>query len=180
MFIKLLGLTTTALLLVSAQFAFAGDHTHHKPGAEYHAGYVKPGAAVELTHDYDGKTQLGEFETISASLSHIYEDGALSVTLLAPPELHVSAFAPVQDYPIYQGSTFDLPIQFSGLDNGAYTLSLEIVYESPEGQQSRRVLSIPVYVGSAVSEKSIFAAHKNVAAISQSGVIGLAAVEVIE
>ena len=180
MFIKLLTFTASALLLVGGQSATAKDHAHPKTDTRRHAGYVKPGAAVELSHDYDGKTQLGEFETITATLSHIYENGALTVTLLASPELHVSAFASVKDYPIYQGSTFDLSIQFSGMAKGTYTLSLEVVYESPMDQQSRRVLSIPVNIGGADIEKSTTSAHKDVAVISKFGVIGLAAIEVIE
>lgn len=180
MLIKILALTGSALLLTAAQSASAEDHTHHKSDAKPHAGYVKPGAAVELSHDYDGKTAVGAFETMTATLTHIYEDGVISVTLLSPPELQVSAFMPVQNNPVYRGSTFELPIQFSGTINGAYTISLETVYASPDGQQSRRVLSIPVNIGTGSFEKSSAAKSKASDTVSKSGVIGLAAIEVIE
>jgi len=180
MFIKLLRITASAVIFASAQTAAGADHTHQKSDAQAHAGYVKPGAAVALSHDYDGKTQLGEFETITASISHIYESGALSITLLSPPELQVSAFVTVQNSPIYQGSTFELPIQFSAAVNGAFTLSFETVYESPEGQQSRRVLSIPVYIGTTAVEKSNSVESDAIKTVSKTGVIGLAAIEVIE
>lgn len=178
--IKILALTGSALLLVGAQYASAEDHTHDKSDTQHHAGYVKPGAAVALSHDYDGKTELGAFETITASLSHIYEDGTLSVSLLSPPELQVSAFSPLHNRPIYRGSSFELPIQFSGTTDGAYTISLETVYESSDGQQSRRVLSIPVNIGNGAFEKSSPTQSKASYTVSKSGVIGLAAMEVIE
>lgn len=180
MLIKILALTGPALLLVGAHSASAEDHTHHKSETQHHAGYVKPGAAVALSHDYDGKTALGAFETITATLTHIYEDGAISVSLLSPPELQVSAFSPLHNRPLYRGTSFELPIQFSGTTNGAYTISLETVYESSDGQQSRRVLSIPVNIGKAAFEKSSPAKSKASYTDSKSGVIGLTAIEVIE
>jgi len=50
---------------------FSGSHdaaeTHKHTHKETH--YVKPGAAVSLSHDYDGQTLLGEIETLSLTLT---------------------------------------------------------------------------------------------------------------
>ena len=172
-------LAAAACLMMCAQSS-AQSAVSQKAHAPHHAGYVKPGAAVSLTHDYDGQTGVGEFETFTAMLAHIYADGSLSVSLLAPNELFVSAFTPIQNMPIYSGSTLDLPIQFSSAVSGNFTLSFEAVYDSAGGHQSRRILSIPVTIGSQTSEKTNFAGKANIETKSKSGLIALPAIEVIE
>lgn len=185
--IKILALTAAVLVLASAQLASSNDHMYshgvmqHKIHASHNTGFVKPGAAVALSHDYDGKTRLGELETVSVTLSHIYQDGVLSVGLLSAPDVQISAFTPMKNISVYQGSTLDIPIQFSGIKHGRFTLSLEIVYKSPDGQESRRVLSVPVNIGDDIFKKTDVDissdAESNKA--KSSGLIGLAATEVI-
>ena len=181
-----LALAGAVMTLAGAQSAASNDHAHehsaeqHKTYVRKNVGFVKPGAAVTLSHDYDGKTGLGEFETLTATLGHIYQDGALSVALLSAPDIHISAFTPVQNMPVYQGSTLDLPIQFSSSKFGNFTLSLEAVYNSPDGHESRRVLSIPVNVGGKILEKTPASSNAEFQTETKSGLIGLAAIEVIE
>jgi hypothetical protein len=117
---------------------------------------------------------------VSAKLSHIYQDGNLSVTLLSASDLQISAFTPLQNIAIYQGSALEIPIQFSSLSQGRFTLSLEAVYKSPEGQESRRVLSIPVNIGGKTSEKTPVSGRAKGITNTESGLVGLAAIEVIE
>ncbi len=152
----------------------AKSHKHHKKA------YVKPGAAVSLSHDYDGKTYIGEFETLTASLSHIYQDGTVSVDLLAPHSLQITAFSPLHNMPIQSGSSLDLPIQFSSRKAGAYTMSLQVLYKTPMGDESRRVLSIDVNIGDDVFGKVMNAPNANITTVSQKGLVALPAIEVIE
>lgn len=182
----ILVLAGAALPLASTQSAASNEMSHShsaaQPKAHNHhtTGFVKPGAAVTLSHDYDGKTGVGELETISATLSHIYQDGALSVALLSAPDIQISAFTPIQNTPVYTGSTLDLPIQFSSQSHGYFPLSLEVVYTSSGGQESRRVLSIPVNIGGNIPEKILASNGTEVRTNTKSGVIGLPAFEVIE
>jgi len=183
---EILTLIGAVFILAGAQSASANDHTHlhsaaqHKTHVNHFSGYVKPGAAVALFHDYDGDTELGEYETVSATLTHIYQDGTLTVTLLAPPDIQISAFSPIRKMPLSQGSFLDIPVQFSSTNPGAFTLSLETVYESVDGQESRRILSIPVNVGGKLLEKTSVSGKIETETASKSGVIGLAAIEVIK
>ena len=184
--IYITALTCAVFLLAGTQSAASNEHAHghgeaaHKSNAKPFTGFVKPGAAVTLSHDYDGKTGLGELETFTATLSHIYQDGALSVELLAAPHIQISAFTPIYNMPVYKGSTLDLPIQFSGTKAGDFTISLERVYKAPDRQESRRVVSVPVNIGGEVLEKALDSGDADVKTDFKSGLIALTAIEVIE
>lgn len=161
MFLKTITLSSVALLIASAGYVATSDteahsDVQHKSEAahhNHHAGYVKPGAGVAITHDYDGQTHLGELETVTLTLSHLYEDGALSVDILPTENLQIFSNMPVQGR-LYHGSTLSLPIQVSGTLNGTYSIAIEAVYNSPQGQQSRRVLSIPITIGEIAAGKT--------------------------
>ncbi len=184
--IIILILAGASLTFADTQSASSKEPVHaqssakHKSHVHKKTGFVKPGAAVTLSHDYDGKTELGELETVSAKLSHLYQAGVLSVALLSDPDIQISAFTPLQKKALYQGVTLDLPIQFSSLSQGRFTLSLETVYTSPEGQESRRVLSIPVNVGGEKIEKMPNLSRTKHKTNTESGLVGLAAIEVIQ
>lgn len=155
MFFKTLGLTSALLLMAGASFLsshapYGGEESHHKISNANHvhaSGYVKPGAGVMLSDDYDGQTGAGEIETIMLSLSHLYDEGYLTVALIPSPELHIISDMTPQHFQLSQSSVVSLPVQVSGSTEGNYSLGLEAIYESPDGHQSRRVLSIPVNIG---------------------------------
>jgi len=163
MLFKTIFLSSTALLMTEAerppslaqteayksQLCKHGINTH-----EHHAGYIKPGAAIALTHDYDGQTAVGEFETITLTLNHIYENGNLSIDILPTEGLQVFSDLPLKNHTMQTNRNLSIPIQFSGMTNGIYSIAVEAVYESPEGQQSRRVISVPITVGTRAANKS--------------------------
>jgi len=165
----LLALAGSALLSVACP---------HKPDA-HHAGYVKPGAAVMLSHDYDGQTAVGEFETVTAHLDHIYDDGLLSVELLEAPGLQLLSTRALKEHPISSGSTLAFPIQFSSTVAGHYTLSLQTIYESPLDHESRRVVSIPIVIGK-TSMGKVQPERMKTTKSNRLGVVRLPAMETIE
>lgn len=174
---------SAVLGLVGASSAFANGPVTaapHKSHVKQSAGYVKPGAAVTLSHDYDGSTATGNFETLTASLSHVYQDGHLSVGLLTQDEIQISGFTPIRNMPVSSGSILDIPIQFSSLVQGHFTLSLDTVYRDPDGNESRRVLSILVSIGGETFEKSSAQTQVEINTVSKTDLIGLPAIEVIE
>lgn len=147
------------------------EHSHHN-------GYVKPGAAIDLIHDYDGQTAAGEREDITVTLRHIYSDGTLTVRVLQPSELQVVTNFSEQTHPIERGSTLALPLRFSGIQMGAFSIGIEVVYESVSGHQSRRVLSVPIIIGSQPVEKRTQQATKQTSS-TRGGMIALPATETI-
>jgi len=168
---------TTLLTIASSVLLSAG--VSEKTNAHHHAGYFKPGAAVSIMHDYDGQTKLGEFETVTATINHIYEDGALSVQVSAPPELQVLSSKIVSKELIFAGSTLSLPVQISGTSSGLFSLSFEITYEDPFGHQSRRVISIPVSIGKTSIGKTQSAKNEPTE-VKSTGLIMLSAREFVE
>ena len=180
MFIKTIGITAVIICATGAALLPANTASSENKSLDTHeVTFVKPGAAVDLTHDYDGKTQKGELETLTLTLTHIYEEGYLKVRLLPPPELQIHSDTNLHTLQIQAGSSFALPVKFSSATDGTYYLGLETVYESPKGQQSRRVLSVPITVGVQPAEKSRASEPKDNHVISE-GIIALPAREVIK
>ena len=187
MFLKIITLSSAAFLIAGASLIANADkaeshskspHTHSHQAEAHQAGYVKPGAAITLTHDYDGQTKLGEFETVTLSLSHIYEDGYLSVEILPTPDLQIFSNHGLDKVELQTSSAVTLPIQFSGAANGSYSIAIETVYVSQNGQQSRRVLSLPITIGVKPAGKTQPTTPK-VSKPAAKGIIALPANEVI-
>ena len=163
-----------ATALSISEAAWAGNT---KVDMHRHVEFVKPGAAVSMTHNYDGETALGEVKHFTVTLGHLYESGFLTAQLLTPTGLQLMPdHEPVQSR-LTSGSKLSLPVQFSSAQAGEYFIGIDIVYESPMGEQSRRVLSVPVIIGTKSSEKTqAKAAPSN----SAKGLIIMSAQEVIK
>lgn len=158
--------------------AYAAE-SPQKSEAHIHAGYVKPGAAISLRHDYDGQTDAGELETFTVTLDHIYEAGYLTVQWLDTAEVVISADTNPSQIELSAGSSFALPVQFSSVKNGHYMIGLDVIYESLEGQQSRRVLSVPVTIGTTVTNKRVSAPSTKAEPKAVQGLIIMTAKETI-
>ena len=178
--VKALSLITAILFFTGFTFLPAGKiNSANKPATSQDVTFVKPGAAVDLTHDYDGKTQKRELETVALTLNHIYEEGYLSVSLLPPPRLQIVSDMNPYKFRLQAGSTFTLPVQFFSAVEGTYSLGLEAVYESLDGHQSRRVLSLPITIGTKTTEKVQSSRLKDVN-VTTKGIISLPARETIK
>ena len=101
----------------------------------------------------------------------------MTIDILPTTELQVFSNMPAQKIELYHGSTLSMPIQFSGTINGTYSLAIEAVYDSLDGQQSRRVLSVPIVIGPKPAAKSQPANPQQTK--SKTGLIVLPAQEVI-
>lgn len=144
-----------------------------------HAGYVKPGAAVSLKHDYDGLSAVGAFETITLEIEHSYEEGVLSLELLGPSEIEILWPLSAEQHFLAGPASIESSVKFSAMEPGQFSLSVEMVHESSDGYVSRRVTSIPIAVGSKVNGKTQVEKNKTVEP-NKAGLIYLPAREVIE
>jgi len=132
-----------SLLIVAAQTATAKTHAHEKCN-HAHVHFVKPGAAVSLTHDYDGKLPHNGMVNLTVTLNHIYQNGLLSAKVVPSPEMQiVSGTQTVQSY-LSEGSELMLYVQLAAPKQGEHFLGVETIYEGLSGNQTRRVFSIPV------------------------------------
>ena len=170
----------SASVVASAPSKAQEPATYAKPHAHDHAGYVKPGAAVELVHDYDGQTRIGEFETVNLSLVHIYSQGIIHAALIAPEGLILTQTNPSLRVDLYDNAPISLPVQFSSSQAGRYNLGIDVTYEEPNGHQTRRALTLPIVVGDAApAAKPQAHGHAAREEKSKDGVIALPAQEVI-
>jgi len=152
-------LTGTAASGSPSSLEGAKAHAHkscadHKHGpTAHHFGYVKPGAAIALKHNYDGQSLTGELESFSVTLSHLYSDGNLTVELLPTADLNISSNITSPNIPLHPGSDFTFQVQMSSLKQGEYRLGVSTVYEAKDGHQVRRISSIPIQIGNYESKK---------------------------
>lgn len=154
----------THIISASCLFALAGcaevnaqDKVQNKVQAKHDhvadISSVKPGAAVSLSHDYDGHTELGALETVTLSINHLYKSGTLSAAILPSAGLDIISNLAPQQTKISAGSVMQLYVQFSTLNSGAYNLNVEIIHEDAFGQQMRRTLSVPIMAGDVDMQK---------------------------
>ncbi len=153
MVVKIFGITSVIFLLTGFSFVSASSSAKaiepaNKTETSHEVSYVKPGAAVEVLHDYDGQTPKGEIESLTVTVNHIYEAGYLTVRLLPTQGLQIHSDMTPQQMKLHAGLKLSFPVQFSSMTEGTYYLGLEAVYESLESEQSRRVISVPVTIGS--------------------------------
>jgi len=172
----------TALIIFGAAALSMTTHAaenSHKSHAQSHTEFVKPGAAVSMTHGYDGHTNLGEIETFTAVLEHIYESGFLTASVKAGEGIDLMSGTNAQHMRISAGSKLSIPIQFSSRQNGQHFIGIDIIYESPDMAQTRRTLSVPVTIGTKAVEKTAAKAHQATSK-SSSGFIIMNAQEEIK
>ena len=193
MFIKALSLTGLALLIAASAAlpasnapaaSKASPQTSYIQTSYVQPSYIKPGAAIEIRYDYDGQTAIGEAETITLEISHMYSAGYLTAALMPDYGLTIITDVSEQSHSLQSGSVITLPVQLSAAQAGHYSLGVEIVYESLAGHQSRRVVSVPLTIGAAplpkAQQKPGAASFKSESQRTDSAdVIGMAARESI-
>lgn len=178
---KFISAAGLALLIASAALP-APKAPDNAPAAQT-AAYIKPGAAIDLSYDYDGQTTIGVAETITLTINHMYSRGYLTAALM--PDYGLTVLSDVSQAPhsLQSGEPITLPVQLTAKTAGTYSLGVEIVYESEQGHQSRRVVSLPLFVGTQASK-----AQQNSPAgsfnsknqkVNSTDVIGMAARETI-
>ena len=164
----------SSLIIILASY-FSDVDT--KPDMQAHAEFLKPGAAVQIHHDYKGQTALNSFETISIDVTHIYQNGILEMTVLPSQDLDIMSSLETQSVPITPDIAPKIAVQFSGQKSGLFSLAVEFIYQDPVGQQSRRVYSIPVQIGNEHRQKGSETHTKG--QTKSSGIIALKAKETV-
>ena len=155
------------------------NKTALKQTHSFSQSYVKPGAAVSLTHDYDGHTELGALETVTLSIDHLYEDGMLRAAILPSAGLDIISNMSPQQTQLSAGSVVQIYVQFSALKSGSYTLNVELIHEDRFGQHMRRTLSVPIQAGDADNQATSKTQRDVVDKVTSTGLIILPAQETI-
>ena len=116
--------------------------------------YVKPGAAIRFKHNYDGKTEVGEVETVQLSFTESYASGQMLVRLQADAALSLEPAT--QDYVFSMNSdrAHQLEIAVSAISEGKHYLNIFTSATDQSGQSKSRVFAIAFYVGEPAPKQS--------------------------
>ncbi len=134
----------SALLMSGLMVSAASAGTAHKKTA---MPYMKPGASVYLTHNYDGKTAVGEIENITVTLTEAYDTGTLTATILPTDGLTIYSDTRMHSFAMNGAAEHTLNVQVSANTDGVYYLNLQMVVEDGTGNVMRRSGGVAIYVG---------------------------------
>jgi hypothetical protein len=119
------------------------------------SNYKKPGAAVDFEHNYDGKSKVGEIDSIQLSFTEFYDNGQMRVMLNADKELNLKPAQ--QDFLFSMDSqqTHELAISVEPQAEGKYYLNVFTSVLTDNLQQPKtRVFAIAFYIGNQGQQKS--------------------------
>ncbi|WP_284285192.1 hypothetical protein [Marinibactrum halimedae] len=128
------------------------DKHHHDDSHSASEGYMKPGAGVTFTNDYDGKSNPGVMEsfTLSAKLLQPVDNVQFSISspdnILVGGEIQYSEVSP-------QSNTIEIPISVLSSEEGRYYLNVQVVTNA-SGYQSSRAHAVKVVFGNPPAMKS--------------------------
>jgi hypothetical protein len=109
--------------------------------------YMKPGAAIRFNHNYDGKTEVGDVETIQLSFKESYSSGQMQVTLQPDPALSIEPAIENYQFSMDSDKSHQLEIAVSATSEGKHFLNIFTSATDESGQSKTRVFAIAFYVG---------------------------------
>ena len=106
--------------------------------------YLKPGAKIRFTHDFDGQLIPQKMETVELSFLSKHPDGELSIRLQADSGLVVSPS--IDEYSLVLDSNEPLVVNVSltAEQPGKYYLTLFATLTSAKGMPTHRVFALAV------------------------------------
>ena len=134
--------------------AYAGGNSLEPvdKGARLGGSYQKPGAPVQLEHNYDGKTELAEVEAIDLyitpnfTLQNMEVKVSSTSNILGGQEFIFSDVAP-GSVPVH------IPVSVSATEVGRYYINV-FVTSNARGAVSARSFALPVMVGDVPKKQS--------------------------
>lgn len=121
-----------------------------------HKGYFKPGASVALQHDFSGRIDAGELGEMTVDLVMQPKDAEVSVYYTATDGLNLlsggerrTTHVSVSDFENGASPLGSQALRFSAAEDGRYYINAFVRITHPNGQSLGRVLTVPVYVGTA-------------------------------
>lgn len=150
-------LSASAMLATACSQSGNADAANAKPVIQktaqapaYLSHITKAGAAIGLTHDYDGHTKVGETETIRVTLSDRYDSGVLTVSANGSNGLSVSPENTGKSFRMDVTATHILDVQARADAEGIYSLNIQMEANVGTGQVARSTATIALYVGDSV------------------------------
>lgn len=130
--------------LTKPQQHLAEHHKHHP--TDQPANYQKPGANIQLSHNYDGQTALGETETIALTFHEQYLSGQLYLRL--KPDASLSIKPAIEDFvfSMEDVTSHSIELTVSAKSAGKYLLNIFASVMDESGRPRNRVMAVAIYV----------------------------------
>lgn len=148
-------LSTAFVAALSTACGQTSQHNHsHNASSTTEYRTVKPGAAVQMQHNYDGATAVGEIETLSIEFTHTYDSGQIDIQLYAQEGLdivsgkrQISVNAETAQYLLQE-------LAVSAAQDGRYKLYALVSVSDKLGNRQSRSFGIDIIVGDAAQQKA--------------------------
>jgi len=128
------------------QMVSADKITDKKPG-DVPNSYVKPGAAITFTHNYDGQSKPGEIENFVVNVHEEYAAGDLTVNISADDGLDINFGGGQHSFSMADNADQVINVSVSASSPGRYYLNFQAAANSGNGQVLRRSYAIAIQVG---------------------------------
>ena len=125
--------------------------------------YIKPGAAIRFNHNYDGKTEVGDVETVQLSFTESYSSGQMRVTLQADAALSLEPATENYEFSMDSDRPHQLEIAVGALSEGKHYLNIFSSAIDESGQSKSRVFAIAFYVGNPLRTQKTQGSEKSAA-----------------
>ncbi|MDG1310981.1 MAG: hypothetical protein P8P26_02845 [Porticoccaceae bacterium] len=144
-------ITSTAVLLIGLALMGCdnkGTNLAPKHASESAAsGYLKPGAAVRFSHNYEGPLQPGQQQAVELAFKVAHQSGQLSIKLQADTGLNIDSNANNYWFSLDTEQPYIIEQTIGADVDGKYYLNIFTEVLDEQGQTKTRVFAIGVQVG---------------------------------
>ena len=150
-----------------------------KAGYDGRSAYLKPGAAIRLSHDYDGSSLEGNVETVEITLSDGYDAGTLTLDVVEDSEL-IYTGAQQHVFDMSGNKDHTLTLQIGTPQSGTHYMNLFANVKNEDGSNMQRSFSVAFHVGGSSQNPKYKTAPKTLASKGEAGFIVMQAQETIK
>ena len=144
--------------------ATADNKSSHNKKEASRAGYLKPGAAIRFSHNFNGPLKPNQQQTVDLTFTVAQTSGQLTLKLQADTRLDIGT--PPEDYVFNLENEQPIVIQqtISTQASGKYYLTMFAEVIDGQGQAKNRVFALAVQVGEVALDQSKAEAAANLGA----------------
>jgi len=123
------------------------NHLHSKKSKTSAPQYLKPGAAINYSHNLPGEVDLGQSVTFQLTLDESYDAGNMRVDIGSEGGVSVFPSSTQGNFDMSAGSRHVMDVSITVQSAGRHYLNVNAVADDGNGQSMPRVFSIPVQCG---------------------------------
>ena len=127
------------------QEQLAADHKHHSK--DQPENYQKPGANIQLSHNYDGQTAVGETETIKLTFIEQYSSGQIYLRLKPDASLLIEPAEKDFVFSMEGVTSHSIELTVSAKSAGKHLLNIFASVIDQSERPRNRIMAVAFYVG---------------------------------